>query len=38
VGYPIVLRRVVIRRGKEVDDDGPTDLDRELDELTRQEG
>ncbi len=23
VGYPIVLRRVVARRGKEVDDDGP---------------
>jgi len=38
VGYPIVLRRVVFRRGKEVDDDAPPDLDRELDELTRQGG
>jgi cytochrome oxidase assembly protein ShyY1 len=45
VGYPIVLRRVVIRRGKEVDDDDPPaaparrgDLDAELDELLRQGG
>ncbi len=40
VGYPIVLRRVVIRRGKEVDDDpaGDDDLDAELDELLRQGG
>ena len=45
VGYPIVLRRVVIRRGKEVDDDDPAsaparrgDLDAELDELLRQGG
>ena len=41
VGYPIVLRRVVDRRGKEVDDDhaGPEeDLDAELDELLRQGG
>jgi cytochrome oxidase assembly protein ShyY1 len=36
IGYPLVLRRVVARRGKEVDD---TDaLDRELDELTRHGG
>jgi surfeit locus 1 family protein len=35
VGYPLVLRRVVLRRGKEVDDD---DLDRELRDLVRQEG
>lgn len=34
VGYPLVLRRVVRRRGKEVDDPhGPDDLDRELAEL-----
>jgi hypothetical protein len=45
VGYPIVLRRVLIRRGKEVDDDDPPaaptgrdDLDAELDELLRQGG
>jgi len=45
VGYPIVLRRVVIRRGKEVDDDDQPgaparrgDLDAELDELLRQGG
>ncbi|HET6949609.1 MAG TPA: SURF1 family protein [Acidimicrobiales bacterium] len=42
VGYPIVLRRVVARRGKEVDDDrdgpGGPDLDRDLDELSRQGG
>ena len=50
VGYPIVLRRVVIRRGREVDDDpdehpdapprpGRRDpLDAELDELLRQGG
>jgi surfeit locus 1 family protein len=31
VGYPIVLRRVVIRRGKEADD--TDDLDSELEEL-----
>ena len=36
VGYPLVLRRVVIRRGKEVDDDD--DLDRELRDLVHQEG
>jgi surfeit locus 1 family protein len=35
VGYPLVLRRVVARRGKEVEDH---DLDRELDELTRHGG
>jgi cytochrome oxidase assembly protein ShyY1 len=34
IGYPVVLRRVVARRGKEVDD--RDDLDRELDELLRQ--
>jgi surfeit locus 1 family protein len=43
VGYPLVLRRVVIRRGKEVDDDEvghrPTDeADAELDDLLRQGG
>jgi surfeit locus 1 family protein len=43
VGYPIVLRRVIARRGKEVDDDatGPPatgDLDGELDDLLRQGG
>jgi len=46
VGYPIVLRRVVIRRGKEVDDDDDLhgsrargdDLDAELDDLLRQGG
>jgi cytochrome oxidase assembly protein ShyY1 len=42
VGYPIILRRVVIRRGKEVDDeagDGPgdrDDLDREIEGLLRE--
>jgi surfeit locus 1 family protein len=44
VGYPLVLRRVVIRRGREVDDDpvageaGGDDVDAELDELLRQGG
>jgi surfeit locus 1 family protein len=43
VGYPLVLRRVVIRRGREVDDDpaagpGGDDLDAELDDLLRQGG
>lgn len=47
VGYPIVLMRVVRRRGKEVDDPGdpgggddpadPDDLDRELAELLRRD-
>ncbi len=36
IGYPLVLRRVVARRGKEVDD--RDELDRELDELLRQGG
>jgi surfeit locus 1 family protein len=36
IGYPLVLRRVAARRGKEVDD--RDDLDRELDELLRQGG
>jgi surfeit locus 1 family protein len=36
IGYPLVLRRVVARRGREVDD--CDDLDRELDELLRQGG
>jgi cytochrome oxidase assembly protein ShyY1 len=36
IGYPLVLRRVAERRGKEVDDGG--DLDRELDELLRRGG
>ncbi len=47
VGYPIILRRVVIRRGKEADDvsgdgpdgdghDGHGDLDRELEALVRE--
>lgn len=42
IGYPLVLRRVVHRRGKEVDDDHdgrrppPDDLDAELDDLLRQ--
>jgi surfeit locus 1 family protein len=36
IGYPLVLRRVVVRRGKEVDD--RDDLDRELDELLRHGG
>jgi surfeit locus 1 family protein len=41
VGYPLVLRRVVARRGKEVDDKGggppgDDDLDAELDDLLRQ--
>jgi hypothetical protein len=35
IGYPFVLRRVIVRRGKEVDDGGD-DLDRELDDLLRQ--
>ena len=34
IGYPLVLRRVAARRGKEVDD--RDELDRELDELLRQ--
>lgn len=42
VGYPLVLRSVVARRGKEVDDgdDDPVvhDLDGELDELLTREG
>ncbi len=43
VGYPLVLRRVVARRGKEVDDTGgeaPTgdDLDAELDDLLHHGG
>lgn len=43
VGYPIVLRRVVARRGKEVDDDravgpGGGDIDAELDDLLHQGG
>ncbi len=33
IGYPLVLRRVAARRGKEVDD--RDELDRELDELLR---
>jgi surfeit locus 1 family protein len=37
IGYPLVLRRVVARRGKEVDDE-THDLDAELDELLRQGG
>ena len=36
VGYPLVLRRVAARRGKEVDD--RDELDRELDELLRRGG
>jgi cytochrome oxidase assembly protein ShyY1 len=36
IGYPLVLRRVVARRGREVDD--RDDLDRELDKLLRQGG
>jgi surfeit locus 1 family protein len=36
VGYPLMLRRVALRRGKEVDD--RDDLDRELEELLRQGG
>ncbi|MGH9229138.1 MAG: SURF1 family protein [Acidimicrobiales bacterium] len=36
IGYPLVLRRVVGRRGKEVDD--RDDLDRELDGLLRRGG
>ena len=36
IGYPLVLRRVLARRGKEVDD--RDDLDRELDELARRGG
>jgi cytochrome oxidase assembly protein ShyY1 len=50
IGYPLVLRRVVARRGKEVDDDrlpgdratgdvsAGADLDAELDDLLRQGG
>lgn len=39
VGYPLVLRRVVLRRGKEVDDADRADgLDRELDHLLRHGG
>lgn len=41
VGYPLVLRGVVARRGKEVDDEaapGADDLDAELDDLLRQGG
>ena len=50
IGYPLVLRRVVARRGKEVDDDldgdpdappppgGRDPVDDELDELLRQGG
>ncbi len=43
VGYPLVLRRVVARRGKEVDDDaaggsGGDDIDVELDDLLHQGG
>lgn len=48
-GYPLILRRVVQRRGKEAgdghgdgpdgaDDIGPDDLDRELAQLLRDEG
>jgi surfeit locus 1 family protein len=36
VGYPLVLRRVVIRRGKEAGDHGDTDLDSELEDLLRE--
>jgi surfeit locus 1 family protein len=37
VGYPIILRRVVIRRGKEAHEgEGPDDLDRELEALVRE--
>lgn len=36
VGYPLVLARVVRRRGKEVDD--TTDLDRELQDLVNRGG
>jgi cytochrome oxidase assembly protein ShyY1 len=46
IGYPLVLRRVVARRGKEIDDapvdrpgdDDRDDLDAERDALLRQEG
>jgi cytochrome oxidase assembly protein ShyY1 len=41
VGYPLVLRGVVARRGKEVDDEsdaGADALDAELDDLLRQGG
>jgi cytochrome oxidase assembly protein ShyY1 len=44
IGYPLVLRRVVVRRGKEVDDHGDhpdgdaAELDDELDRLLRQGG
>ncbi len=40
VGYPIILRRVIIRRGKEAADEageqGDGDLDRELEALVRE--
>ncbi len=36
IGYPLVLRRLVARRGKEVDD--RDELERELDELLRHGG
>jgi surfeit locus 1 family protein len=42
IGYPLVLRRVVARRGKEVDDvdgDAPADdIDAELEDLLRRGG
>jgi surfeit locus 1 family protein len=39
VGYPLILRRVIQRRGKEVDDHPtPEDLDRELAELLGPKG
>lgn len=42
IGYPLVLRRVIARRGKEVDDaDGvapPDDIDAELEDLLRRGG
>lgn len=37
IGYPLVLRRVVRRRGHEVDDVREDELDRELAELLRDE-
>jgi surfeit locus 1 family protein len=39
VGYPLVLRRVIARRGKEAGDadDDDRDLDRELEELLRKD-
>lgn len=36
VGYPIILRRVVARRGKEAGAGGGDDLDRELEQLVRE--